>query len=319
MSETTSESGAAPGAAEAFTALLPDVGYAVEIEPHFRFRYVSPSIEDVLGYSPDLLYSDPHVGLRLLDPRDGAALQVAASAASGTTVEFTVRWHEKGGDAVWTHHRCHKVVEADGTMVLYGVARNVTGEVEAVQRLAEAEEQARLVLDNASDVLIRYAPDGTVLWASPSLRTAFGFDPDEVVGTRLHLAVPEQRDELLRISMEAITANRDTAQARMKVACADGSMRWADATSQIRPWQRTAPSSFAVTSMHDVTAEVVAEDGTRRFRAAVPPAGGERLRHGLPGLERRRHRVGVLLVHGHAGLGAIRDGGAPGVRVPASG
>jgi hypothetical protein len=44
------------------------------------------------------------------------------------------------------------------------------------------------MLDNTADVVLRSAPDGTLLWASRSLRTVFGRDPDQVVRTAFRLA-----------------------------------------------------------------------------------------------------------------------------------
>lgn len=48
--------------------------------------------------------------------------------------------------------------------------------------LRSSEQRLRSVTDNVSDVIYRRRPDGTITYASPSVRAVLGYAPEEVVG-----------------------------------------------------------------------------------------------------------------------------------------
>ena len=73
-----------------------------------------------------------------------------------------------------------------------------------------------VVLENVADVIIRYGTDGTVLWASPSLVDAFGYDPDEVVGTMLHLATDEDAERARAAMLQLIADHADVGSVRYR-------------------------------------------------------------------------------------------------------
>jgi len=55
--------------------------------------------------------------------------------------------------------------------------------LEAVaEKLATSEEQFRLLAENSSDVIMRFARDGGVLWVSPSVTPVLGWLPAECIG-----------------------------------------------------------------------------------------------------------------------------------------
>lgn len=370
-------------------AALSDVVYALRLEPDLAFEYVSPSVEDLVGYTPAEHYADPTLGTRLLDPRDADRLAGATRTGLNVPVEFTVRWRSKDGRTVWTEHRCTKRRRADGSIVLYGSARDVTVEhhlkdhlfeaqnkyrllaenssdvvfridaagvmrwvspnvtsllgwprmdivgrpytefvhpddlpglladvsrptddrarhvtgrlrlrmrdggyrwvdvnvtevvdvvgqrmgfvgsgadaqeqAEVTQELARVSDQLRLVLHNSADVLALIGQDGTVRWASPSLRTAFGWEPATVVGTRFRLAAPEYQERMGQQFAAAVAARSSGFSSRLKVRCADGTERWAD-THNTLVWNGDGELDYLVVSVRDVTDLVRVEERGR--------------------------------------------------------
>ncbi len=49
---------------------LPAIVYTSELGEHGRWRYVSPQVEEILGYSPEDWKSDPGLWAKLLHPED---------------------------------------------------------------------------------------------------------------------------------------------------------------------------------------------------------------------------------------------------------
>ena len=145
-------------------AELVDVVYAIRLEPDMGFEYVSPSVEAMVGYTPQEHYDEPQLGMRLLDPRDLDILLNAVKAEVDEQVDMTVRWIAKDGHLLWTHHRCIKRLRGDGSVVLYGAARDVT------QQHLDAERY-RLLAEYGTDVVAVGSNSGTIEWISPSIPT----------------------------------------------------------------------------------------------------------------------------------------------------
>ena len=126
------------------------------------------------------------------------------------------------------------------------------------RRLVAGEQRLRLMLDNTADVVLRSAPDGTLLWASPSLRRVFGWDPDDVVGTVFRLTSSQDRRAARAAFTDAVATQRAEYTHRSIVACADGAQRWAETSSTL---VRAVDGSLEslVSSIRDVTAQVEAE------------------------------------------------------------
>lgn len=95
------------------------------MHPEFRFTYVSPSVEALVGYAPAEHYADPQLGTRLLDPRDLVVLGRATATPVGEPIFFAVRWVTRDGRIVWTEHHCRKVLSSGGRITVFGPVRDV--------------------------------------------------------------------------------------------------------------------------------------------------------------------------------------------------
>ena len=124
--------------------------------------------------------------------------------------------------------------------------------------LHELTARFRLVLENAADVIVQYDADGQVLWASPSLRSTFGYDDTAVVGTRLRFEHPEDAGDAEAHVREVMGAGLDVIDNSHRVVHADGSDRLATSRTRV---VRDADGAvaYAVVTIRDVTEQVEAE------------------------------------------------------------
>ena len=78
-----------------------DVVYRLRVFPVAGFEYVSPSIKDITGHTPEEHYADPELGRNLIDPED-LPLLARAAGAEGPVL---IRWRNKDGGTIYTEHR----------------------------------------------------------------------------------------------------------------------------------------------------------------------------------------------------------------------
>ena len=255
--ETLSDGAAdAQRLAELAVALL-DVEYIVRLAPDRAFEYVSDSVTDLVGYTPQEHYDDPNLGDRLIDPRDMPVLVAAAQTPPGEIVEYTLRWIARDGRRVWTHHRCRIHRREDGAQVLYGVARDVTP-------FKEAEARYRLLAEHATDVVVTGDRDGILQWISESITSLLGWQPDEWVGRPFHdLVHPEDRP-LLRQSL--LTGESQGYEVRL--AQADGGYKYVD----VRATPMLDDDGLVigrVAGWRDITAQRAAQEELARSEARL--------------------------------------------------
>ena len=106
----------------------------------------------------------------------------------------------------------------------------VAAQEEVLAELADSELRYRLLAENASDVVSRHAPDGSVLYASPSMRSVLGYEPADELGTpapdRVH---PQDRPEL-EGALASLAAGSGPQTATFRSRHADGGWRWLETT-----------------------------------------------------------------------------------------
>ena len=146
---------------------------------------------------------------------------------------------------------------------------------ELFEQLALSEHHYRQLAELASDIISRHAPDGTVLYVSPSLQTVLGYDPVAEIGQcapdRVH---PEDLTVVQHAVME-VAAGRGPITVTGRTRHADGSWRWMETTLSVLPATGSAGLELHSCS-RDVTARVLADQACResevRYRELVERA-----------------------------------------------
>ncbi|HYP54929.1 MAG TPA: EAL domain-containing protein [Solirubrobacterales bacterium] len=126
---------------------LPAIVYACELGERGRWRYVSPQIEQILGYTPEEWMADPGLWVRQLHPEDREAVleqEARKAAEGGTGPPIDYRMTTRSGDIVWILDEA--VIEPDeqGTPIWHGVLYDITERknTEGELRRAAAQQAA---------------------------------------------------------------------------------------------------------------------------------------------------------------------------------
>lgn len=103
------------------------------------FEYVSPSVTEMTGYTPEEHYLDPDVRARIVHPEDRHVMEAILRGEGPPSARM--RWIRKDGRVIWTDSRMRVIRDEQGRpVVIESITREVTDLVLAEQDL---EEQAR--------------------------------------------------------------------------------------------------------------------------------------------------------------------------------
>jgi diguanylate cyclase (GGDEF)-like protein/PAS domain S-box-containing protein len=127
---------------------LPAIVYSCEMGERGRWRYVSPQIEEILGYSPEEWMADPGLWAERLHPEDRArALEQetrkAGSEGGGPPIDY--RMITRNGAVVWILDEAVLEPDGEGTQIWHGVLYDITERKIAEQELRRAAAQQAAV------------------------------------------------------------------------------------------------------------------------------------------------------------------------------
>jgi diguanylate cyclase (GGDEF)-like protein/PAS domain S-box-containing protein len=127
---------------------LPAIVYASEQGAEGRWRYVSPQVEKILGYTPEEWMADPGLWTRQLHPDDRErALEQEDSKAQteGAAPPIDYRMITRDGRTVWLLDEAVLEPDGSGTPVWHGVLYDITERKQAEEELQRAAAQQAAV------------------------------------------------------------------------------------------------------------------------------------------------------------------------------
>jgi two-component system, cell cycle sensor histidine kinase and response regulator CckA len=178
------------------------------LDTEARFLYVSPSYQEVLGYSPaDLL--DRSV-FSLIHPDDRKAAEQKCTESLADKKPERLEFRFKHSDGSW------KIFEALGNWICDSsghpqrgilVSRDITERKEAEDTLRESEERTRLILENALDAVVTINAEGLITGWNPQAEATFGWSDQEASGRPLSsLIIPKEHRQALERGLKHFLA-----------------------------------------------------------------------------------------------------------------
>jgi PAS domain S-box-containing protein len=229
-----------------------------------RMLYQSPSMERILGYTPEEMEGRDSLQLIHPDDRERVMATIAATAAApGTTghAEYRYRHRDGGWRLVETFGRTLSPASAEQGMVLN--TRDVTERREVEDALRRSEGHFRRLIDNAQDNIVIVDQAGTMTYQSPSALRITGYAPEELVGkSAFDFIHPDDVEATARELAGAFANPGYTGHAEYRFRHKDGSWRYHEAFGQT-----LSPDSAdegLVANVRDVTERREAEDAVRR-------------------------------------------------------
>ncbi|MGC1187828.1 MAG: PAS domain S-box protein [Candidatus Acidiferrales bacterium] len=192
-----------------FTELFETLQEGVYLaSPDGRITDANPALVHLLGYGG----RDEMIGLPLCDlycdPAESAADQ-AALAQEGLIRGRQLALRSKRGEEVAGLHSISAIRDTTGNIVrLHGTVVDLTEHKEMERRLRREREFARRLMDSLPDLVFVLDRELRYTFASPSLKDVLGYEPDELICSRLgDRAEPEDRPALLAMFRELIAGH----------------------------------------------------------------------------------------------------------------
>lgn len=239
-------------------------------------RWVSPSVEPLLGHEPAAL-----VGTRpqLVHPddRDAMAQQLRAAVRAGerglrrrvrlVTADGRVRRVDWSMTLQWRDGRLVRSLSS---------VRDVEAEVAAQDALVTSRATYRLLADHSVDVVVVTDAAGLLTYVAPAITAVLGWEPAELVGTPIRDLVHADDVPAVAAAAQRMAAVGGARRVRARLRRRDGGYRWMESAGRYLEDAAGTPVG-GVASWRDIDAEMAAhaalaasEERYRTLVAAVP-------------------------------------------------
>ncbi len=266
-------------------------------------EYISPQIEDVLGYTPEEFLATDEGWAKAVHPDDLEEVERLGQQAmeSGGSLTAAYRMIRKDGRVVWIEERSAVARDEQGRPAMWqGIMQDVTDKKVAELALHASERRFRAVFDDAAIGIARLSLDGHVLEANDAIAELLGVGRADLLGLHLgtFLAEPGPGDipeEFARLAGGGIDHYEVDRQYRRR----GGDRIWCHVTVSLVRNEEGQPD-FAIVMLDDISVRKAAEDALAQ-RAMHDPLTD------LPNRELLLDRMSIAL--------ARLDRGGPGVAV----
>jgi two-component system CheB/CheR fusion protein len=177
-----------------------------------RHVFVNPAACGMLGYAPEELIGKPSHATWHYRKTDGTPypsqeclIHVALRTGSSCSSDKDVFW-KKNGTSFPVEYTATPTRENDGPIALVLFFRDISERKRVEDALKKSEDQFRMLVEEARDVVVRITPDGTLTYCSPAVSAFGGYTAEEEIGQSIgkYFANPQQILQVQAVIAEVV-------------------------------------------------------------------------------------------------------------------
>jgi PAS domain S-box-containing protein len=241
---------------------VPGIVYISQFGSEARWHYVSPQIQEYLGYTAEEWLADPSLWLRHVHPEDRELVLAEEQRLHKTGSAFFAEYRmvSKDGRVVWFRDES-MIIRPEGmdTPVLYGILFDISERKATESALRESEERLRLALEAAHLGMWEWDPETDALFWDDRHCALFGLDPKQAPATTakfMEYVHADDRDWVKHAVREALRTD-ESYVAEYRILWPDGKEHWLASAGRVL---QRSPNSRAC-RMRGITYDVTDRRG----------------------------------------------------------
>ncbi|HET7271185.1 MAG TPA: PAS domain-containing protein [Rubrobacter sp.] len=258
---------------------IPAGVYIQEVEHEGAIAYISPRIEDILGYSPNEYVEDPGLWKETTYPEDREKVLAEDALTDETGEPFRMEFRKitRDGRVIWIRDEAILVRDAEGNPLHWqGIFFDITERKQAEEKLRESKRRLSALLSNAPAYLYRCRNEQG--WPNEFVSDyAFeltNYTPEELTDGRVMFGDLIVEEDRVRIwdEVQAALAGRKSFELQYSIRRKDGGVRHVEERGQ-GLFSEDGEVEAIEGVVYDVTERVRAEEALReaeeRYRTLV--------------------------------------------------
>lgn len=130
-----------------------DIIFYYTLHPFPRFSFVSPSVENIIGYKQSDFYRNPKIYLELTHEEDRNIIDKAFSPAADSVNKGLIRWQRKDGEFIYLEFHNTPIYHGDKLTAIEGILRDITDRKQVEKEMIDSKKSKQLLLSYISHEL----------------------------------------------------------------------------------------------------------------------------------------------------------------------
>jgi PAS domain S-box-containing protein len=254
---------------------LPAVVFMAYVDRGIGEAYVSPQIEETLGFSQSEWLEDPVLWYQQIHPDDKHRWSLEASEMflSGRPLRSAYRVMARNGRVIWFQCEAKMIRRSDGSpWFIHGIAFDITDLKHTEEELQKERNVASGILDTVGALVVVLDREGRIVRFNRACQQMTGKSFEEARGQTIWdlFMIPDEQDHFKKL-FQRIEDTQSRREYESSLVTADGSHRTIAWSAALLPALKTTPT-YIIASGIDVTAQKRAQARFRGLLEAAPDA-----------------------------------------------
>ncbi len=235
------------------------------IDPDGTYRYISPSVERLTGYTAEQLHADPGLLQAMIHPEDFGLFKkhLAEEFQEQETCQFDFRIVRKDGEARWISHVCQPIFDSrENFLGRRASNRDITGRQKALEELNSSEQRFRLALDASSDGVWDRNLITNEVYYGENWHRVLGYSDEEAKTKDFSwkkLLHPEDREKTFAAIQEHFEGRAPRYEAEFRMRNKRGEWQWFLSRGKVVTWDEHGRPLRFVGTHTDITKSKIYE------------------------------------------------------------
>jgi PAS domain S-box-containing protein len=192
-------------------------------------NYFSRGHEQIFGYTSEELMADKQLWMSRVVPEDleNIIFPIYANIFAERTVSLEYRFCHKNGDVRWIAATLssRRDTMADSWIVTC-VATDISDRKNAENALRQSEARYRAIIEDQTELICRYLPDGKMTFVNQAYCRYFGVEQEDLIGNSFMPLIPEADRSLIEEQYASLSPDKPFFTCEHRVILPNGDIRW---------------------------------------------------------------------------------------------
>jgi len=228
--------------------------------PDGQYKFVSSASKPLLGYCPDELYQKPWFIDDIIHPFSRQYWNdMKIGLCHGDVPSFyEYQIVHKSGEHRWLHQRNVVIRDENGQLIgINGIITDITERKRAEDAQRKSEDRYRAVVEDQTEFICRFAPDGKLTFVNDAYCRYFGLNREECIGKPHTVVLSDDDAQRMKKHIAELTPENPVAFIEHQIIMSSGEVRW----------QRWSDRAIFDKAGHVVEYQSVGRDTTVQKRA----------------------------------------------------